>query len=95
MHFRVAEFLPTGDGLSEDINRGQGFDYSFLQNAYTQPALKADPRVSPEVEDDMTGEHEVEEGVVSPKTGEEENIVFVDAIAEHADSTEKAKNGEN
>lgn len=97
MHFRVAAFLPTGDGLSEDINRGESFDYSFLQNAYTQPALKAEPRVSPEVEKDTTGEHELEEGGASPKNGqgEEENIVFVDAVAEHSESADKAEHGEN
>uniref|UniRef100_A0A7S2Y2R3 CSC1/OSCA1-like 7TM region domain-containing protein n=2 Tax=Entomoneis paludosa TaxID=265537 RepID=A0A7S2Y2R3_9STRA len=48
MHFRVAQFLPTHEGLTEDLHLNEDFDYSFLEGAYIQPALAAEPRLAPD-----------------------------------------------
>jgi hypothetical protein len=45
MHFQVAEFLPSREGLKEDLRHAaeddREPDWSFLRGAYIQPELRA------------------------------------------------------
>jgi hypothetical protein len=44
MHFQVAEFLPSREGLKEDLRHAaddREQDWSFLRGVYIQPELRA------------------------------------------------------
>lgn len=47
-HFRVAAYLPTRECFKEDLRRDDDFDFSFVNGAYVQPPLAADPHISPD-----------------------------------------------
>lgn len=48
VHFRVAGYLPTRECLKEDLKRDDNFDFSFVHDAYIQPALAAKTHVQPD-----------------------------------------------
>mmetsp|Transcript_11208 Transcript_11208/g.30938 ORF Transcript_11208/g.30938 Transcript_11208/m.30938 type:complete len:231 (+) Transcript_11208:1-693(+) len=97
MHFRVAQYLPTHEALTEeDSLRDKEFDFNFLRGAYVQPALGVDARVSPD--DSLTGEKEaaladfVEKGV--DKQGDADIEQTVTAAVTEEDKDEKGEENE-